>query len=105
MGSAGSDNSELTGSRDPIDPPSNGELLRPEDVALRLKITPEQVRALIREHELNAVNVSVGSKRPRYRITSQAVEDFISSRSTHRPARRKRVRRLQPVQDHFPGLK
>lgn len=80
-------------------------LLTPNEAAERLKVTAEQVRSLIRKGHLAAINVGTGPKRPLYRITSQALQDFLSRRlrpgsSLHRPARRP-----PPVQDHFPDLR
>ena len=48
-------------------------LLTPDEAALRLRVSAEQVRALIRRGKLSAVNVGGGSKRPLYRITEQAL--------------------------------
>ena len=84
---------------------SFGELLTPKDVARRLRVTDEQVRALIRKGELAAINVGTGSKRPLYRITGQALRDFLSRRwQPGRAAPRKHRRSLPVVPDFFPDL-
>lgn len=81
-------------------------LFTPGEAAERLKVTAEQVRSLIRKGQLAAVNVGTGPKRPLYRITSQALQDFLAHR--WRPGRAVRFRRTTrppPVPDHFPNLR
>jgi hypothetical protein len=86
--------------------PDTDSLLTPEDVAGRLKVTAEQVRSLIRRNQLAAINVGAGKKRPLYRITPQALNDFFSRRYQPGPAiRSARIMRLPPVEDHFPQLR
>lgn len=86
-------------------PGADGRLLTPDEVAARLRVTPEQVRCLIRTGQLTAVNVGTGPKRPFYRITPDAVTEFLTRRGQPAPAARPRLlRRLPPVQDHFPNL-
>lgn len=92
-------------SSDELHPGTNGRLLTPAEVAARLRVTPEQVRCLIRTGQLTAVNVGTGPRRPLYRITPDAVAEFLARRGQHAPAARPRpVRRLPPVPDHFPNL-
>ena len=84
----------------------DGPLSTPEDVAEILRVTAEQVRCLIRKRELAAINVGTGSKRPLYRITQQALQEFFSRRWQPGPAVRPRPsRRHPPVRDHFPDLR
>ena len=84
----------------------NRELLTPEETAERLRVTAEQVRCLIRKGQLAAINVGSGKKRPLYRITEQALHDFLDRRWQSVPAiRKKQFKRPPPVQDFFPGLK
>lgn len=86
--------------------PDTHSLLTPDDVARHLKVTTEQVRSLIRKGELAAINVGVGSKRPLYRITQQAVQEFCSKRYQGGPAVHPRLlKQLPPARDHFPGLR
>ena len=80
----------------------SADLLTPAEVAKRLQVTAEQVRSLIRKGDLAAINVGTGEKRPLYRITSQALETFISGRWQAGPAVKPRqFKRLQRVTDHF----
>ena len=81
-------------------------LLTPNQAATYLNVTPEQVRSLIRQGQLSAVNVGTGPKRPLYRITQRALNDFLHRRWQPGPTRQnKKFKRLAPVQDFFPGLK
>ncbi len=81
-------------------------LLTPEDAAKRLKVTAEQIRSLIRKRQLPAINVGTGKKRPLYRITAAALEEFLSSRCQFASqGSTRRLRRPPPVRDHFPNLR
>ena len=81
------------------------DLLTPAEAGKRLKVTAEQVRSLIRKGQLAAINVGTGPKRPLYRITVQALQDFLSRRWQPGPALRRNVRQPPPVPDHFPDLR
>lgn len=84
---------------------ADGRLLTPDQVAEHLRVTAEQVRCLIRTGQLAAVNVSAGTKRPCYRITPDAVAEFLARRAQPAPiSRRRPPRRLPPVPDYFPNL-
>jgi excisionase family DNA binding protein len=84
----------------------DGHLLTPGEVAERLRVTAEQVRCLIRTGQLAGVNVGAGMKRPCYRITPDAVAEFLGRRVQLVPAMRQQpLRRLSPVPDYFPNLK
>lgn len=84
---------------------AGGRLLTPGEVAERLRVTAEQVRSLIRTGQLAAVNVGTGPKRPLYRITPDAVTEFLARRGQPAPAIRPPfARRLPLVPDHFPNL-
>lgn len=81
-------------------------LLTPNDIAVQLKVTSEQVRMLIRKGRLSAVNIGTGTKRPLYRITEQALNDFLNQRGQHiTKTSKKKFKRLAPAPDFFPGLK
>jgi excisionase family DNA binding protein len=86
---------------------SNGNLLTPAEVAEKLRVTPEQIRSLIRQGQISAVNVGTGPKRPLYRITGQAFDDFLNRR--RQPCsvakRRRKFKQLPTSQDFFPHLK
>jgi len=82
------------------------DLLTPAEAADELRVSAEQVRCLIRRGELTAVNVGTGSKRPLYRITRRALDEFMAGRYQPGPAARPtRIMRRQPVHDHFPDLR
>lgn len=87
-------------------PRADEELLTPAEAAAKLKVTAEQVRALIRTGQLAAINVGTGQKRPLYRITPQALADFLGRRHQHGLAiKPNRFKRLPPVPDLFPHLR
>jgi hypothetical protein len=82
------------------------QLLTPNEAATKLKVTPEQVRSLIRKNQLLAINISTGSKRPLYRISQKSLNDFLNSRGRPRALRhKKKTKRRDPVRDFFPHLK
>lgn len=82
------------------------QLLTPNDVASKLKVTTEQVRSLIRKGQLSAVNVGTGTKRPLYRISQQALNDFLNyKQKPNSVIQKKRFKQLAPTLDFFPGLK
>ena len=82
------------------------ELMTPNDVAIKLKVTAEQVRSLIRNRQLYAINVGTGMKRPFYRIPQQSLNDFLNNRQQPAQAlRKKRFKQLSKVPDFFPKLK
>ena len=81
-------------------------LLTPNEASIILKVTSEQVRNLIRRGQISAINVGTGKKRPLYRITNRALNDFLSSRYKPGPAtQNKKFRQLDPVRDFFSDLK
>jgi excisionase family DNA binding protein len=81
-------------------------LLTPNQAADYLIVTPEQIRNLIRQGQLSAVNVGTGTKRPLYRITQQALNDFLARRwHPGISTQKKKFRRLVPTSDFFPDLK
>jgi excisionase family DNA binding protein len=82
------------------------QVLTPDEAAIKLKITTEQVRSLIRQGQISAFNVGTGKKRPLYRITQRALNDFLDRRWQPGLAKQKRkFKRLDPIRDFFPGLK
>lgn len=54
--------------------------MTPPEVAERLGVSPERVIGWIRGGKLRASNLSDGSKRPRFRISPDALDDFLRSR-------------------------
>jgi len=84
----------------------SSRLLTVDEIAEQLKVASEQVRCLIRQGQLAAINVGTGSKRPLYRITHQALQDFLNRRFQPGPAiRNRRTKQHRPVRDHFPNLR
>jgi excisionase family DNA binding protein len=80
--------------------------LTPEEVSKQLRVTAEQVRNLIRQGRISAVNIGAGKKRPLYRIRQQALDDFMdNSRQRNQPGTRKKLRRLPHGPDFFPDLR
>lgn len=67
----------------------------PPQVAKLLLVKPGKVVGWIDSGELEAFNVAnAGSKRPRWRITQEALDDFLRRRAS-RPASPKPARRRQ----------
>lgn len=67
--------------------------MAPPAVAKRLGVAPEKVIGWIRSGKLKAVNVGDGIVRPRYRVSPDALDDFLRSRDASpapKPARRRR---------------
>ena len=84
----------------------NRNLLTPAEVAEKLRITQEQIRNLIRKGRLPAVNIGTGMKRPLYRITQQALNEFLYQRQQPRLTKQgKKFKQDPPVPDFFPHLK
>ena len=90
----------------PIRPASSDQILTVKEVSAQLKVSAEQVRTLIRKGQLSAVNVGSGKKRPLYRITHEALENFIKLGQQPNPLMFHRSsKRLPPAPDFFPHLK
>ena len=78
---------------------------RPKAAAEMLDLKVDQIYALIAAGTLGAIDVSAnrGHGRPRWRISQEALDRFVSSRSTHTP-QVKRIRRWRgstPVKEWF----
>jgi len=69
--------------------------LSPPQIAKQLGIDPAKIIAWINSGQLNAINVAENlAGRPRYRVSSQALEDFLRRRSTSpapQPVRRRKA--------------
>jgi len=67
----------------------------PPAVAKRLRVTPEKIISLIHSGEIQAVNVALNKdgKRPRWRISEDAVQAFLQNRASKPPVPRRRRRR------------
>ena len=101
------DNTQSEFNRSDQDPNlGQDQLLTPNEAATKLKVTPEQIRSLIRKGQLSAVHVGTGTKRPLYLITQQALNYFLNHRwQPGLATQRKKFKRLAPAPDFFPGLK
>ena len=76
-------------------------LLSVADTAARLRISDDAVLAHIRAGRLRAANVGLGPRRPRWRITEEALETYLAAATvTPAPARRRR-RRDAAVTEYF----
>jgi excisionase family DNA binding protein len=73
-------------------------MLTPPAVAERLGIDAHKVVAWIAAGQLMAVNVSDGAKRPRWRITAAALEQFLLKRQSKPAATPPIKRRRQPAE-------
>lgn len=70
------------------------DLLTPAEVARRLGVRVARVRQWCESKELKAVDASEeGSKRRRWRITREAIAEFLESRTTQPPAPKPKSRR------------
>ena len=69
----------------------------PPQIARHLGVKHDTVLTWIHGHELQAVNLAArsGGQRPRWRISRQALDDFLSRRSASPPPKT-RQRRRQP---------
>ena len=79
-------------------------LLTVADVAKRLVVVHDEVvLAHIRGGRLRAINVGLGSRRPRWRIAQEALEEFLGARTTSpvQPAKPRRTRRPSQVIEFF----
>jgi hypothetical protein len=78
---------------------TDGGALSPNQFARRLRVSIHCVLALIRTGELRALNVALkGVKRPRWKITPEALAEFEAARSSKAepPPTRKRKPRKDP---------
>jgi hypothetical protein len=73
--------------------------LTPPDIGKRLRVKAGKVLAWIRCGELVAVNLAERrGGRPRWRVSSAALDDFLAARSCRPAATPVRRRRKQPVE-------
>lgn len=78
-------------------------LLTVADVAARLVVNDEIVLTHIRAGRLRAINVGLGTQRPRWRISPEALDEFIAARTATpcQAATRQRRRRSEHVTEFF----
>ncbi len=80
------------------------KFLRVRDVAAQLRIKADGVLVLIHAGQLAASNVAMpGSRRPRWRISAEALADFLAARQSQGPTprARRRKRRAENVTQYF----
>jgi excisionase family DNA binding protein len=77
-------------------------LLTVRDVAEWLAVGDEAVCGLIAAGTLKAVNVGLGKKKPRWRITPEALEQFLAARTAGaapgKPSRRSKSRQSNTIE-------
>ena len=79
-----------------------GRFLTTANVAEHLSVSVDQVVSLIRSRRLAAVNVAVGTKKPRWRISPEALESFLTARTpAPPPARQPRRKRSRETVTQF----
>lgn len=70
--------------------------MSPPAIAKQLGVTPEKVTGLIRSGEIAAVDIaSKGSRRPRFRVSPEALEVFLDRRRVVPPVPIVRTRRAK----------
>ncbi|MFU7558774.1 helix-turn-helix domain-containing protein [Stieleria sp. JC731] len=74
-------------------PDSIEPFLTPSEIAKLLKVSPETVIGWIRNGELRAVNVGSGTRRSRFRVSRENLDEFLCLREVQPPAPRQRRRR------------
>ena len=71
----------------------------PPKAAKVLRVDPETIRELIRSGELRASNLARrGSTRPRWRISREALEEFLAGRGPRPAVKRKRRSSARVIQ-------
>lgn len=78
--------------------------LTPPEVARRLRVNPNKVLRWLRSGALAGFDVSEGAQRPRFRITPEALADFIASRAIkakQEPSLRRRSRKQAATAEFF----
>jgi excisionase family DNA binding protein len=56
-------------------------LLTVADVSARLKVSADQILAFIKSGQLRATNIGMGTRRPRWRIDPEALDQFLAART------------------------
>ena len=76
-------------------------MLTPPQVAKRLAVKSDKVRAWIRSGKLRALDVSEGAKRPRFRVAPDDLDDFLRSLQVVAPPKQqKRRKKVDDVHDY-----
>jgi len=71
------------------------------DVAEKVGTSESIILAHIHAGRLVAVNIGLGSQRPRWRLTQEAVTNFLESRAAPRPEPRRRRKATVGVIEFF----
>lgn len=71
------------------------------EVAARIRVSAPSVLTLIRRGEIIASNVSMGIRRPRWRINPADLDRWLASRQTRPTTRITRRRRMQNIIEFF----
>lgn len=80
----------------------NKAYLTPPAVAALLGVQPAKVRRWIASGELSAANLAErASGRPRFRVSRQALDDFLASRTPSAPKPRKRRKRQERAMEYY----
>ena len=74
--------------------------ITPPVVAKRLGVSPDKVLGWIAKGELAAVNVGNGH-RPRWRISPESIEEFLTARANQRPNKQQRRPRSRSRREYF----
>lgn len=69
--------------------------LSSREIAKLLRVSPDKVLGWIRGGALKAVNVG-NTSRPQYRVSTDALEEFLTTREVQIPPKRSRARRQEP---------
>lgn len=80
---------------------ANPILFTVAEVAERLKVSTDAVRALIHTGKLTASNVGSGTRRPRWRIAAEALDRFLAAQAAPRCATRRPRKRPVKVTEFF----
>jgi excisionase family DNA binding protein len=81
---------------------NNLDLFTVAEVAKRLSVQDDVILGHIRSGRLAAVNVGLGSRRPRWRISTESLEQFLALRtSVGQPEKPRRRRKRQEVVTEF----
>lgn len=84
-------------------PQDSERWMTPPEVGRLLRVAPETVVGWIRSGELRGVNVGSGAKRPRFRVSAEALADFELRRTVRPPVKPvRRRKRLEHVKNYFP---
>lgn len=76
-------------------------LLTVAAVAKRLSLGSDAVLSLIHAGRLKAVNVGLGEHRPRWRISPEAIDEFLYTRTAQPPIMVRRRKRKSAVIEFF----